>query len=58
MTALLISLTFPSRQSEILRHQQILKEAAKAQKEFDEEFHKHHPDAQHDHDHKLNEKVE
>ena len=34
MTALLISLTFPSRQSEIDRHAQILADAAEAQNDF------------------------
>ena len=58
MTALLISLTFPSREAEIRRHQQILKEAAEAQDAFDAEFHKHHPDAEHDHDGLLRQKVQ
>ena len=58
MTALLISLTFPSRQAELLRQQQILRGAAQAQDDFDAEFHRHHPDAKHDRTPLLNEKVE
>jgi hypothetical protein len=58
MTALLISFTFPSRQAEILRHQQILKVAAQAQNEYDIMFHEHHPDAEHHHGKLLDEKIE